>query len=62
MPRVLQTGYAMGGTQSPRGAKDRMSTKNAWCGGKRNGEHAWPGSVGKKMGELKVEGEERVTQ
>lgn len=52
----------MGGTQSPWGAKDRTSTQNTWYRGKWNGEHAWPSRVGKKMGELKVEGEERVSQ
>lgn len=51
----------MGGTESPLGAKGRMSTQKTSCGEKRNGEHACPGSVGKKE-ELKVEGEERVTQ
>lgn len=51
--RLLQTVYAMGGTQSPRGPKGRTNTQNAWNGGKRNGEHAWPDSVGKKMGNWK---------
>lgn len=51
----------MRGTEGPQGAKKRTSTQNAWCGGARNGERAWPSSEG-KIRELKVEKERRVTQ
>lgn len=45
----------------PRVPRKGQVPKNARCGGERNGERAWPSSVG-KIRELKVEKERRVTQ